>query len=53
MDLGMRCSDCIAIVDELINCEGCIRIICRSCYAQKHLHDLYCQRFTDSVNGVK
>ncbi len=36
MDRGMTCDDCRLTGTLLINCEGCIQVVCRSCYEHEH-----------------
>jgi hypothetical protein len=36
MDRGMTCDDCQLAVTLIINCEGCIQVVCRSCYEHEH-----------------
>jgi hypothetical protein len=36
MGEGMTCDGCGTLVRLLINCKGCIYVVCRPCYEQKH-----------------
>jgi hypothetical protein len=34
--IGMTCDDCGLSTKEIINCEGCPDVVCRSCYEHDH-----------------
>jgi len=33
---GMTCDDCGTLVALIINCPGCVHVVCRPCYVLNH-----------------
>jgi hypothetical protein len=50
-DRGLTCDDCGILVSLLINCAGCVYVVCKPCYTQQHANHRSGVYYTQESHG--